>query len=584
MIYTITYVRSHVLMLSIIVTTDHCNDDNIKKAYSLAMKQGLDQYRNFQLFLVGAENTGKTNLISTFLGEEFLEVQLATEGIDVKLCKVDYENWIRIYNSEKSNILHNLFSDQCKGNVLRTMTASSVPPLPVASSYTRSAKKSSITHSSVLFTTVPLTDSMIAVTHNSTSGNSFKPHRQNVQEANLKSTQYNSNTMIASLWDFAGQVIFHNSHSIFISNNGVTVIVFNASMNITDKIIPREGCPQPYECCTIISSIHYWLQVVNSVCSVKENVLLVGTHIDKLHPDLEEARKIANQLILPVLVKELCGKPYAQHLAGISEGLRAALEHSCFFVSNKYRDEEIVKLKTVAARVAASLRQDKPIYFLKIEQALIQLNKQVISVSTMLDLVAKTTFTLDVNSPEFKGILKYFHNNRTILHFNQIESLKDLVILSPNWLAKLFSYITAAESYNIGGEFDRDWERLTNYGILHECLILHMLEKFHLEYPDLVQVTKQQAIDILLCFHLLARITSKAWFAEEGFSLVPENGDTFIVPSLVRADDNRNPPETDQERIIYFKFNNGFIPLSLLNQLIAECICRSVSRNDRLFW
>ena len=215
---------------------------------------------------------------------------------------------------------------------------------------------------------------------------------------------------------------------------------------------------------------------------------------------------------------------------------------------------------------------------------MLQLNKQVISVSTMLDLVARSTFTLEKNSPEFKGILKHFHNNRTILHFSQMESLKDLVILSPNWLAKLFSYIIAAESYDIGSEFDWAWKRLTNYGILHECLIQHMLEKFHLEYPDLIQVTKQQAIDILLCFHLLARITSKAWFAEEGFSLLPESGDTFVVPSLVCAHGDRNPPETKQERIIYFKFNSGFIPLSLLNQLIAECICRSVSRNDRLLW
>ena len=50
----------------------------------------------------------------------------------------------------------------------------------------------------------------------------------------------------------------------------------------------------------------------------------------------------------------------------------------------------------------------------------------------MLDLVAENTFSLDKNSPEFKGILKYFHNNCTILHFSQIESLKDLVILSPH--------------------------------------------------------------------------------------------------------------------------------------------------------
>ena len=542
------------------------------------MKQGLDQSRNFQLLLVGAENTGKTSLVSSFLEEEFVEGQSATKGVDVEVCKVYCKDWVKISPSDKSNILHNQFSDQCKGNILKTIADSSISSLPEPT-YSPVIKESSFTHTDVLFTTVPLAKSMMTPPR---GGNTSKPHPQYMQEASSQAIQHDSNSPIASLWDFAGQTIFHNSHSVFISDSGVSVITFNASMGLTDNITPR--LPQLPECHTIISSIHYWLQVVNSVCSVKENVLLVGTHIDKLHSDLKEARKIANSKILPVLEKELCGKPYAQHIACISKGLKIALKQSCFFVSNKYRDEEIAHLQSAAVKVAASLREEKPIYFLKIEQALLQLEEQIISVSTMLDLVAENTFTLDINSPEFKGILKYFHNNRIILHFGQIESLKDLVILSPNWLAKLFSYVIAAQSYNTGGEFDWAWKRLTDYGILHDCLLQHMLNKFHSDYPGLIQVNKQQAIDILLCFHLLARITSKAWFAEEGFPTLPDSGDTFIVPSLVRAGNDRNPPETEKENTIYFMFNSGFIPISLLNQLIIECICRSVRRNDRLLW
>ena len=532
---------------------------------------------NFQLLLVGAENTGKTSLISSFLGKEFVEKQSATEGADVEVCKVYCKDWVKISPSDKSNILRNQFSDQCKDNVLKTIADSSIPSLPEP--IYSPAIKESYTHD-VLFTTAPL-KYMITPHHGSTGENSSKS--QDMEAASSQAIQYDSNSLIASLWDFAGQTIFHNSHSVFISESGVSVITFNASLELTDKIIPREGSPQLPECHTIISSIHYWLQVVNSVCSVKENVLLVGTHIDKLHPDLKEARKIASNEILPILEKELCGKPYAQHIACISEGIKIALEKSCFFVSNKCRDEVIAHIQAAAIRIASSRSEEKPIYFLKIEQALLQLQEQVISVSTMLDLVAENTFTLDRNSPEFKGILKYFHNNRTILHFSQIESLKDLVILSPNWLTKLFNYVIAAQSYNTGGEFDWAWKRLTEYGILHECLLQHMLDKFHSDYPGLIQVDKQQAVDILLCFHLLARISSKACFAEEGFPTLPDSGDTFIVPSLVRSDD-RDPPKTEKERIIYFKFNSGFIPISLLNQLIVECICRSMRRNDRLLW
>ena len=510
------------------ITIDYCNSKNdIKKAYSLAMKQGIDESRNFQLLLVGAENTGKISLISSFLQEKFVEGQAPTKGVDVEVCKVYCKDWEKISHSYMNTILHNQISDQCKDNVLKTMADSTILSSPESSLNSQSAKRGSIP--GVLFTTaVPLAKSMIA-SHGST------PYPKHMEETSL---QYNSNSLIASLWDFAGQVIFHNSHSIFISDNGVTVVTFNASMELTNTIIPREGSPRLSECCTIISSIHYWLQVVNSVCSVGENVLLVGTHIDKLHSNLEVARKMAIELILPVLEKELCDKPYTQHLAGISEGLRTALQQSCFFVSNKYRDEEITKLKTACVKVAASLRQNKPIFFLKIEQALLQLNKHIISISEMLDLVVENVFQLDTCSPEFNGILKYFHENRTILHFSEIESLKNLVILSPNWLAKLFSYVIAAHSYKTGSEFDWAWKRLTNYGILYECLLQHMLDKFHLDYPvdSSVQVTKKQVVDILLCFHLLARITREAWFADEGYHKLPNSGDAFIVPSLISID------------------------------------------------
>ena len=137
------------------------------------------------------------------------------------------------------------------------------------------------------------------------------------------------------MWDFPGQVIYHNSHSVFISESGVPVITFNASGELSDEVVAREGSPQPAECCTVSSSIHYWLQVVDYMCSVKGKVLLAGTYIDKIHCDIKKARKIAKERILPQLEKQLHGKPYARCLFGYSEGLLSALEQCCFFVSRQ---------------------------------------------------------------------------------------------------------------------------------------------------------------------------------------------------------------------------------------------------------
>ena len=262
-----------------------------------------------------------------------------------------------------------------------------------------------------------------------------------------------------------------------------------------------------------------------------------------------------------------------------------------FFISNICRDEEIRYLKLKVTEVASTLQERQPLYFLKIEQALMQQKEPVISKSMMLDLVINSAFKIAENSSEFEGIIRYFHNKRTILNFSKTESLKDIVILSPRWLAKLFSYVIAADIFEIGTNPDVNaaQKRFKKSGILHKILLQHMLDKFHSDYPVVIQVTKQQVVDILLCFHLLAPITKKAWFSEEWYFSLPtvDCGDTFIFPCLVPQEhDNtfKSLPNTKQKRTVYFQFQSGFVPISILNQLIADCICYNVQRDSPLLW
>ena len=561
----------------------------------MALRKGQAQLKELQIQLVGAENTGKTCLISSFLDEGFVEQQKATEGADMNVCKVSSKNWTRCSDHHKSGYLNNVFFQSSRGSAFKYMIMQTLVKPELKSSNCSKSPLSS--HSSVTM-------------HNTLSVSDSKVDDGDREEESVEGTeipmQYD---FLAIFWDFAGQVIFHNTHSVFISNKGAIIITFDASMKLTDKILPRQHCCQPPEYDTMISSIHYWLQVVHTLYPMHENVLLVGTHIDKLDKDIDKARQIAKDTILPKLHEELKFKPYICHLSGYSSykrlnqrhrygyfhhsadlsNLDDILQKCCFFVSNKCPDEEIRRLKVVAINVGISLQKKQPIYFLKIEQALMQQKEPVISISQMLDLVTNSSFALAESSSEFQGTLKYFHDKRIILHFSQIESLKNIVILSPQWLAKLVSYVIAADSFKIGDDADvnKASERLHKYGVLHDCLLQHMLKKFHSEYPTAIQVTKQQVVDILLCFHLLVRISKDAWFREEGFPTLPKHSDTFIVPCLIPKKINKtikNIPNTDRERIIYFQFSSGFIPVNLLNQLIAACICRNVKRRSPLLW
>ncbi|XP_065905825.1 uncharacterized protein [Dysidea avara] len=561
-----------------IITDQHAGDDSIKMAYSLAIKQGQAQSRDLQVLLVGTENTGKTCLVASFLGEEFVEGQAATEGADVDVCKIYCRDWKRISHFERSSYLNCQFIEQFKGVTLNNLLPSKSDSPAISNA---SALGSAITMASPHTGTLP-----------SAASDTCTFHSPGDQEVFSDLKHYNSESLNGILWDFSGQVISHNTHSVFISEKGVPVITFNASMDLMAAVTPREGSPIPHECPTIMSSIHYYLQVVDSVCSVRggkddlspllPTAVLAGTHIDKLHPDIKVARKIAKEKHLTVLEEELIGKSYARHLAGCKKNLKTAVTKFCFFVSNKCRDEEVEHLKNATKEAATSLKKMQPIFFLQIECALLTHKQQIISKSMLVDIIAENAFPIPENSPEFDGIVKYFHGKRTILHFSQASNL---VILSPQWLAKLFSYVITAHSYSPqASDLDDDWKRLTEYGILHQSLLQHMLDKFHSDYPSEVGVTYKQVVDILLSFHLLVCITREAWFREEDCPSLPEGGDTFIVPSLFRQDDKKTPPQTENEKLIYYRFPAHFIPNSCLNQLIARCICRNVQKGHKLLW
>ena len=267
-----------------------------------------------------------------------------------------------ISDTEKTDHLHHQFVDEYRGSALNSLLSTE------SDSSTNSASPTSTTmewhtpdHASINFMPTSSTGSL-------TFYSQPKPHPHNMHSPSPSSTQYDSDSLNAVVWDFAGQVVFHNTHSIFISEDGVPVIMFNASVDLTDQVTPREGSSPLPDNCTGISSIHYWLQVVDSVSSVKRSegglspllptVVLAGTHIEKLHPDrIKVARKIAKKKLLSLLEKELSEKSYAQHLAGSGKSLEEALKQFCFFISNKHRDEEIEHLKTTIIIAATSLKK-----------------------------------------------------------------------------------------------------------------------------------------------------------------------------------------------------------------------------------
>ena len=160
-------------------------------AYSLGMKQGVAESRDLQVLLVGAENTGKTCLISSFLGEQFIEGQGATEAVEVHVCKIYCKDWTRISDSDKTDLLHHQFVDQLRERVVKDMMSLKAPNKVTPSGRPVVKSGGVVSTSSV---TAPPTSTSVSSDH------FLEPHPQDLQEVSSNTSQYDPYSLNLALW------------------------------------------------------------------------------------------------------------------------------------------------------------------------------------------------------------------------------------------------------------------------------------------------------------------------------------------------------------------------------------------------
>ena len=384
------------------------------------------------------------------------------------------------------------------------------------------------------------------------------------------------------------------------------MIVFDASQCLQDPVKERDSQKDPYTQKSIsptttgCESVCYWLQSIHSICRKDgrplgaasrfvPTVFLVATHIDLIGDSKAvEARK---KEVIEQLVLALKDQPFAKHLAGIENGLQIALEENCFFVSNKVRNlEEFDRLRLVLVKASQYiLNKQHPIVFLNIEKNLLSLNKTTISTSEFQSIAHDSGFFAKPDSAELLGSLAHFHQKGTILHFPKAKLLKDVVVLSPDWLTKLFSYIIVAHPYKIECDHNLKFERLRDHGILQEEFVTYMVNKFNKEQEKFgLPLTTDQAIEFAQLFDFMAEVNSNTYFLEELQQPPPSKKRVFVVPPMLslKLPDDLNLPDdkNPQARIVYFKFPEGFIPPMVFYQMLTACIDRNIRRNENLYW
>ena len=553
-----------------------------------------------KLLLFGPENVGKTCVAATLVGDPF-EESAPTEGADLEICNTS--NWSKISQEEASQRMHDEYLCNLKSCADQNTIAAGLKVEAADVKVEKNTKVSRFFTKAVNWFSSIKGSSAVSTT----SSILKKEQTPAVAEEEIQGAKAATGTYIqaqdgidVTILDFAGQVQYHNTHSAFIRKENIILVVFNASQPLSQNVKVRASTLRS-DPMTNSQNIHFWMKTVHSIChepgddsntsSLLPIILLVATHLDLLGHSAA-GRK---EEIIQTLADELEGKPYAEHLAGYGEGLLNALRKYCIILSNKHRDPQTIQLlRDVIVEISAPiLSKEHPLVFLKIEKMLLGYDKGVITKDEFHQVASSCGFLATSDSEEFAVALQYFHDRGSVLHFANIESLKGLVILSPHWLTKLFSYILIAHPYQriggrIGGRHDNAFRILTQKGILVGSFLFYMLELFNgSEKYASFEIEQQHAVDIMKKFYFVAQIDHRAKFLK-GVKIGNEN-ELYIVPSLLPKDEENSQqqnPETgyDKVRVVHFYLPDRFIPPMLFSQMMAMSINRNEDKREEILW
>ena len=582
--------------------------DSFVLEYAKQAAYGLAPSRTFKITFVGPEGSGKSSTIRTLLGKKFNPKESSTIGAvlgiramiswftghkateDVQTFQLQSSHsigWKEASVDDMHEILDQEYNNEMCSKLVSTSSSEHESELSIPNSQSAEAKFN-------------LTESNENSAKLSDDFEEVDDVGKEVDIVDEDSEQYSEvkNVMFgekvdeldshACISDFAGQLTFFSFQLFFLKKRDTVIITFNASLDLTAKIIPRERYDHAKKkrlaagMMTTIENIEFWLQSVSAHAGTNEipvgcisrrspTAILCATHAEKL--STAKMEKISK-----FIFDHLAGKPYVDHLP--TDHTKAIL-----FISNKNRKkfvQNIFMLKKVlqdAARPAYS--EERPISYLRLEQLIaikVEEGITMISVVEFTALVNKAGIPGERNSEAVTSALQYCSTRGTILYFSEVEVLSEKVFIAPQWLSSIFSkIITTHDQIVEGHSLHRAWKRFDTLAILEEQFLDHILTLSSvLEYKEII-------ISLMKSFNLLAEVPNNICLAGE--SSLPEcTGRVFMVPALLFFDPDLSiytPAEEDQVFIFYFP--SMYFPESAFNQILVKMITWNVKNAFKIY-
>ncbi|XP_071177528.1 uncharacterized protein [Mytilus edulis] len=355
-----------------------------------------------------------------------------------------------------------------------------------------------------------------------------------------------------TVWDFAGDIEYYNTHQTFLNSEAIFLVVANLH-DINDTVS--------------YGTFNFWMDTIHCYGSINNKteavllegahnlldppVIAIGTHKDKFQ-DEEQCRKRLESYTDKIF-KDSKLHLRSIHLISNTEDVEDAFE--------KLRNDIFATAKSTA-----NWNREYPVKFIQMEKAInyeLTIGKQIISFERLKELGEKIPLPITDNK-ELHLFLRYEHEHEigNVIFFEDIPSY---IILDPQWLANAFKCIVTAQQFQF--ELPHlQWDNLKKTGKMDPKLLEEIFKK---QSADM-RIHKEHILEVIEKFDI---IIYPLLLTESG-NVQREH--SFYVPCMLQTlkikdiDVLFNVPNASKSTCLCFVFS--FLPPYLISNLIVSCL------------
>ena len=395
-----------------------------------------------------------------------------------------------------------------------------------------------------------------------------------ISEAKQQSVQpqaHDNPDVVMHVWDCGGQPAFLDVISAFLTPRTMFILLFDASIPL-DKLYEEKwyhkgkvimGREQNI---THLQLMMQWLQLIHSSLVVKSEGQLAQQTTQSPNPPSEFPKAM--------LVGSRRDKITKQAAKNVIEQLQSACCDAAFgnlvvdklLVDNttagngKQEDAGYMQIREKVNDFAKSLLVSTPLAWFTFRQVLqaTAKNKPLLLYSEVV-VVAKEC---DIPEDVVPSVLHFYHQLGALLHYATIPSLKNTVIVDPQWLIKQLRLLLMPEWFGHRPQrLERYWKWFEERGVLVEELYQEIWKDCGLERGP------QTIVDLLDHFDLAKKIS------EWPLDMNDSKGAKYFMPCFLKVGPKAYYPEyscTREAVKLHIVFDTGYVPPGFFVRFIAQ--------------